>query len=54
MPTENTHSEFVEYFKVVTNADQLFDLDFNKVGEVTHGTDEAPCSSVVVGGGGHH
>lgn len=47
------HSEFVEYFKVVgnaTNATKRFDLDFDVVGIAGHGTDRAPCMSVVVDG----
>jgi hypothetical protein len=54
MPSDKPdHSEFVEYFKVVTNATnatERFDLDFDLVGLAAHGTDRAPCMSVVVGG----
>ena len=48
------HSEFVEYFKVITNATattKQFDVVFDEpVGTTAHGTDRAPCMSVVVGG----
>lgn len=54
MPSDKPdHSEFVEYFKVVTNATDVtrrFDLDFDLVGLNLHGTDRAPCVSVVVDG----
>jgi hypothetical protein len=48
------HSEFAEYFKVVTNAVKNFELDFDPKGPNFHGTDAAPCMSVGVrsGGGG--
>jgi hypothetical protein len=48
-----THSEFVEYFKVVTNVSRRFDIDFNEIGPPhTTNTDSAPCMPVTVGGGG--
>ncbi len=48
------HSEFAEYFKVITNATpttRQFDVDFQLLGNNPLGTDRAPCMPVVVGGG---
>lgn len=54
MPSDKPdHSEFVEYFRVVTNATNAtkrFDLDFDFVGLAPHGTDRAPCMPAVVDG----
>ena len=47
-----THSEFIEYFKVVTNVARKFDLDFNLLQPSLHGSDLAPCMPTTVGGGG--
>jgi hypothetical protein len=55
MPSEPDHKEFEEYFKVIENATpatKAFELDFQLVGTNPHGTDRAPCMSVIVGGGG--
>jgi hypothetical protein len=56
MPSQPDHSEFAEYFKVITNttaATRRFNVDFRLKGGnggVSHGTDRAPCMSAVVGG----
>jgi hypothetical protein len=50
-----THSEFVEYFKVVTNATDAtrsFDIDFTPHGTHPINSDAAPCMPGVVGSGG--
>ncbi|HEY6232586.1 MAG TPA: hypothetical protein VIW64_15085 [Pyrinomonadaceae bacterium] len=58
MPTgKPTHSEFVEYARVVTNATdrtRRFDIDFNPIGLHQVNTDAAPCIGTVVGSGGGH
>jgi hypothetical protein len=61
MPSQPNHSEFAEYFKVITNATAAtknFDVDFQLIGNggnesiegIPHGTDRAPCMPAVVGG----
>jgi hypothetical protein len=55
MPSQPDHSEFAEYFKVITNATDAtkkFNIDFQLIGNggVPHGTDRAPCMPAVVGG----
>ncbi|MDX6288731.1 MAG: hypothetical protein QOH42_530 [Blastocatellia bacterium] len=55
MPSQPDHSEFAEYFKVITNATaatRKFDVDFQLIGNggIPHGTDRAPCMPAVVGG----
>lgn len=55
MPDQPDHSEFAEYFKVITNATEAtrnFDVQFRLRGPdgVPHGTDRAPCMVAVVGG----
>lgn len=50
MTGDTTHSEFVEYFKVITNVENQFDVEFQRIGPAGAGTDLAPCMSVPVGG----
>lgn len=58
MPSQPDHSEFAEYFKVITNATtatRQFDVAFQLIGNgvlggIPHGTDRAPCMPAVVGG----